>query len=182
MQSIRFGLAACLVVVPWLVACNPAQNWRDVALEGTAFKVQLPCQPDRTTRPVDMGPVSLTLQVAGCESGGAMLAFMTAELPAGADAPSLMTGWQKATLQNARVDTRATPIHQQVWHRAGQLPLVSSVRIQAQGQNAAGQEVMLDAVWGAVPAGDRIRLVHAVVYAPRTSPEMANTFFDGLRP
>lgn len=182
MQRFRLGLMACLISALCLSACSPDQNWRDVTLEGTAFKAQLPCKPDRTTRAVNMGVVTLSLQVVGCESAGAMLAVMTAELPAGADATALMSGWQKATLQNARVDASVTPPRQQVWHREGLLPLAETVRIQAKGQNAKGQDVMLDAVWGAVAAGDRVRLIHAVVYAPQIPPEMANTLFDGLRP
>ena len=182
MQRFRCGLWACCISVLGLMACSPDQNWRDVSLEGSAVKLQLPCKPDRTTRPVTMGNVPLTLQVVGCESGDALLAFMTTELPAGADVQALMSGWQKATLDNARVDTLGTSMRQQTWHRPGQLPLTSSVRVQAKGQKPSGQDVMLDAVWGAVAVGDRVRLIHAVVYAPRISPEMANTLFDGLRP
>lgn len=182
MQRFRLGLMACLISVLCLSACSPDQNWRDVALDGTAFKAQLPCKPDRTTRPVNMGGLAVSLQVVGCESAGAMWAVMTTELPAGADAPGLISGWQKATLQNARVDARVTPPRQQVWQRSDLLPLAQTLRIQAKGQNDKGQDVMLDAVWGAVAAGDRVRLIHAVVYAPQISPEMANTLFDGLRP
>jgi hypothetical protein len=182
MQRIHWSRWVGLISVLWLAACSPDQNWRDVALDGTAFKVQLPCKPDRTTRAVNMGALALSLQVVGCESAGAIWAVMTTELPPGADAPGLMAGWQKATLQNARVDASVTPPHQQVWHRPDWLPLAQTLRIQAKGQDAKGQEVMLDAVWGAVTAGDRVRLIHAVVYAPQISPEMANILFDGLRP
>lgn len=173
---------ACLTSALCLSACSPDQNWRDVVLDGTGFKAQLPCKPDRTMRPVNMGGVSLSLHVVGCESAGAIWAVMTTELPAGADAQGLMSGWQKATLHNARVDASATPPRQQVWHRPDLLPLAQTLRIQAKGQNASGDDVMLDAVWGAVAAGDRVRLIHAVVYAPQISREMANTLFDGLRP
>ena len=70
----------------------------------------------------------------------------------------------------------------QVWHRPGQLPLASSIRIQAQGLRASGEPVTMDAVWGAMPDGDRVRLVHAVVYDRKIPPEMANTLFDGIKP
>lgn len=182
MKSIRFGHLACLLPMLWLCACSPDQNWREVTLEGTSFKVQLPCKPDRTTRSVEMGNKPVMLHVVGCESSGALLAVMTVELDAGADAVALMEGWQKATLQNIRVDARATDVQQQMWHRPGQLPLKSSLRMQAKGVNPSGQEVKMDAVWGAVAAGDRIRLVHSVIYSPQISPELANTLFEGLRP
>jgi hypothetical protein len=182
MKSIRIGLWACLLPTLWLSACSPDQNWREIVLEGTAFKVQLPCKPDRATRSVVMNNTPAQLQVVGCESAGSMIAFMTVELQAGADANALMEGWQKVTLENMRADTVGTPVQQQVWHRPGQLPLKASLRLQAKGFNPNGQVVKLDAVWGAVAAGDRVRLIHAVVYAPNISPELANTLFEGLRP
>ena len=86
MKSIRFGHLACLLPMLWLCACSPDQNWREVTLEGTSFKVQLPCKPDRTTRSVEMGNKPVMLHVVGCESSGALLAVMTVELDAGADA------------------------------------------------------------------------------------------------
>ena len=70
----------------------------------------------------------------------------------------------------------------QNWHRPGQLPLASSVRIQAQGLRANGDAVTMAAVWGAVADGDHVRLLPAVVYDRQISPEMANTLFDGLKP
>lgn len=182
MKSIRIGLLACLLPTLWLSACSPDQNWREVTLEGTAFKVQLPCKPDRAKRSVVMNNMPAQLQVVGCESSGSMLAFMTVELQTGADANALMEGWQKVTLENMRADTVGTPVQQQVWHRPGQLPMQASLRLQAKGFSPNGQAVNIDAVWGAVADGDRVRLIHAVVYAPKISPDLANTLFEGLRP
>ena len=162
-------------------ACSPDQNWREVTFERTALKAQLPCKPDRTSRTVPLGGMSVDLQVAGCESGSAIVAVMTAPLQSGADANAVMASWQKATLDNARI---AQPLatNPQVWHRPGQLPLASSIWIQAQGLRASGEPVTMDAVWGAMPDGDRVRLVHAVVYDRKIPPEMANTLFDGIKP
>lgn len=165
-----------------LSACSPEQNWREVTLEGSTLKAQLPCKPDRTTRSVPLGGVPVDLQVVGCESGTAIVAVMTAPLNPGADAHTVMAGWQKATLDNARVSQPLAAGQQQAWHRPGQLPLASSVRLQAQGLRAHGEPVMVDAVWGAVADGGRVRLIHAVVYDQKISPEMANTLFDGLKP
>ena len=58
----------------------------------------------------------------------------------------------------------------------------ASSRLQAKGFSPNGQAVNIDAVWGAVADGDRVRLIHAVVYAPKISPDLANTLFEGLRP
>jgi len=173
MASLTFALT--------LSACSPEQNWRYVSLEGTPLKAQLPCKPDRTTRSVPLGGVPVDLQMVGCESGTAMVAVMTALLPAGADANAVMLGWQKVTLDNARVQ-QPLASQPQAWHRPGKLPLAASVRLQAPGLRANGEPVRMDAVWGAVAEGDRVRVIHAVVYDPKIQPEMANSLFEGIKP
>lgn len=180
MRTDSTALLASLILPLALSACSPSQNWREVAFEGTSFKAQLPCKPDRTTRSVPLGGLPVDLQVVGCESGSAMVAVMTAPLPVGTDASAVLSGWQKATLDNARVNPSMA--QQQPWQRPGQLPLTTSVRIQAAGLRADGQAVTMDAVWGAVAEGDHVRLVHAVVYDRTVFPEMANTLFEGLKP
>jgi hypothetical protein len=174
-------LSASLILALSVSACSPDQNWRDVSLEGSALKAQLPCKPDRTTRSVPLGGVPVDLQVAGCESGTAMVAVMTALLPAGADAQAVLLGWQKASLDNARVQ-QPLASGQPAWHRPGLLPLTASVRVQASGLRANGEPVNMEAVWGAVAEGDSVRVVHAVVYDRKIQPEMANTLFDGIKP
>ncbi len=176
------ALVASLLGALSLSACSPAQNWRDVAFEGNALKVQLPCKPDRTTRSVPLGGVPVDLQVVGCESGTAMVAVMSAALPAGSDASAVMAAWQKATLDNARVSQPLAAGQQQSWQRPGLLPLASAVRVQASGQRANGEPVNMDAVWGAVAEGERVRLIHAVVYDRKIAAELANTLFEGVKP
>ncbi|PIT72238.1 hypothetical protein [Limnohabitans sp. G3-2] len=181
MQIHFLALCASLILALNLGACSPGQNWRDVGLEGSALKAQLPCKPDKTTRSVPLGGHPVDLHMVGCESGSAMVAVMTALLPAGADANAVLLGWQKATLDNARVQPgQATG--RQTWHRPGHLPLSASLRLQATGLRANGEPVRMDAVWGAVAEGDRVRLVHAVLYDAKIQPEMATTLFDGIQP
>ena len=181
MQIHFSALVVSLTVLLNLTACSPDQNWRDVGLEGSALKAQLPCKPDKTTRSVPLGGVPVDLQVVGCESGSAMVAVMTASLPAGTDANAVLLGWQKATLDNARVQ-QPLASGTQAWHRPGLMPLSASVRVQARGLRANGEPVRMDAVWGALAEGERVRVVHAVVYDPKVQPEMANTLFDGIKP
>ena len=181
MQIHFSALSASLILALNLAACSPDQNWRDVSLEGSPLKAQLPCKPDKTTRSVPLGGYPVDLQMVGCESGTAMVAVMTALLPAGADANAVLLGWQKATLDNARVQP-GQETGRSNWHRPGQLPLSGSVRLQAAGLRANGEPVRMDAVWGAVAEGDRVRVVHAVVYDAKIQPEMASTLFDGIKP
>ncbi len=176
------ALMASLTFALTLSACSPSQNWREVALEGTTLKVQLPCKPDRTTRAVPLGGVFVALQVVGCESGSAIVVVMTASLTVGADVHAALAGWQKATLANARVPQPLATEQQQSWHPPKYLPLSASKRIQAKGLRPDGEAVMIEAVWGAVAEGDHVRLVHAVVYDRQILPEMVNTLFEGLKP
>lgn len=167
-------LGLCVV----LAACSPELNWRDIGFEGARLKAQLPCKPDRTTRQVAMGSSSVPLQVAGCPSAGAMLAVMTTLAPMGSDPQALLLGWQQATLDNARARIEG----QQAWQRPGLLPLPASMRVSARALDAQGQPLQMQAVWGALPEGERVRLVHAVVYGQQADAELVQTLFDSLRP
>lgn len=184
MSCLRTALVALALVGSLaLTACSPALNWRDITLEGTQLRLQLPCKPDRTRRSVPLGGTPVELQVAGCEAGEAMVAVMTALPAPGSDPQALLQGWQQATLANAQ----ARVTHSQAWQRPGMLPLAASVQVQAEGRRPDGQPVQLQAVWGAVAEGQQVRLLHAVVYSPpsrQTSSreEPATTLFESLRP
>lgn len=182
MQTNLRAILASLLCSINLSACSPDQNWREVGFEGAALKVQLPCKPDRTTRTVPLGGVPVDLQVAGCEVGDAMVAVMTAQLLSGADAQTILKGWQKATLSHAGVIQPLSDEQQKPWSQSGFLPLSSAVQVQAQGQRADGQLLKMHAVWGAVSEGDHVRVVHAVVYDRREATELASTLFGGIRP
>jgi hypothetical protein len=168
-----------LALAAGLAACSPEQNWRQVTFDGTNLKAQLPCKPDRTTREVPLGGTPVQLAVAGCESGDAILAVMTAPLATGADAQAVLQGWQQATLANLQV---ANPGRAEPWQRSGFLPLGAAQRVDAQGRRADGQTMTAQAVWGTYTEGNHLRVVHAVVYAPKAQPQLAQLLFDGLQP
>lgn len=172
-------LLPLLLALPWLQACSPEQNWRQVAFEGSALKAQLPCKPDRTVREVPLGGTPLQLAVAGCESGPAMLAVMTAALPAGADAQAILLGWQQATLTHLQA---GEPDARSAWLRPGMLPLAAAQQLHMQGRRGDGRPVAARAVWGAFSEGDHVRLVHAVIYADSIQADLAQGLFEGLRP
>lgn len=161
-----------------LTACSPAMDWRSVGFEGSTLKVQLPCKPDRTTRRVTMGVSNVDLQVAGCELSQGMVAVMTAQLPQGADANAILSGWQKITLENvhAQVDAR------QPWAKSAMMALPTSELLQAHGRRPDGRAVQLQAVWGAFAQGEHMHVVHAVVYADKRAEEPAATLFEAIAP
>lgn len=175
----RMRIFLMLALAALLAACSPEQNWRRITFEGTHFQAQLPCKPDRTRREVPLGGVPVQLSVAGCESGDALLAVMTAALAPGMDAQAVLQGWQQATLAGLQ---HQAPAQTGPWSRPGMLPLGASQQVQAQGLRSEGQPVSAHAVWGAFAEGDHLRVVHAVVYAPRAQPQLAQALFEGLQP
>lgn len=174
---LRAALAAPVLTL--LLACSPALNWREVALERSSAHALLPCKPERATRSVPLGGVATDLAVVGCEAAGATFAVMTATVPAGQAPDAVLAGWQQATLANmqAAAASARTP-----FRPPGGLPLAHAERLVAQGQGTDGKAVAAEAVWTAhAVEGGGTELLHAVMYAPRPQPEVADAFFAGLK-
>lgn len=179
MHRYRFGAALAFLVAA-LAACSPAQNWRQVAFDGTTLQAQLPCKPDRTTREVPLGGVPVSLQVAGCESGEVMLVLMTAALAPGADAQAVLVGWRQATLAHLQAPAEGGQVSP--WAKAGWLPLSGALQQSTEARQADGRVVNAVLAWAAAAEGDHVRVVHAAVYAPRARPELAQTLMESLKP
>jgi hypothetical protein len=152
--------AAVFFSVLGLSACQPSLNWRNVQMPETTLSFELPCKPDKTTKPVTMAGQTLELSVLGCEAGDAVWAVMSAKLGANADRTELLKGWRQATLQNMR----ATQIEDAAWMPGRITALPGALRLKARGTTAKGEPVHAHAVWFAHLEGDSVRVVHAVVY------------------
>jgi len=152
--------AAIFFSVLGLSACQPSLNWRNVQMPETTLSFELPCKPDKTTKPVSMAGQTLELSVVGCEAGDAVWAVMSAKLSADADRTELLKGWRQATLQNMR----ANQIEDATWMPARMTALPGALRLKAIGTTAKGEPVRAHAVWFAYLEGDAVRVVHAVVY------------------
>ena len=152
--------AAVFFSVLGLSACQPSLNWRTVQLPETLLSFELPCKPDKTTKPVNMAGLELALSVVGCEAGDAVWAVMSAKLSADADRTELLKGWREATLQNMR----ANKIEDATWTPGRMTALPGALRFKAKGTTAKGEPVLAHAVWFAHLEGDAVRVVHAVVY------------------
>ena len=152
--------AAIFFSVLGLSACQPSLNWRNVQMSETRLSFELPCKPDKTTKPVTMAGQTLELSVVGCEAGDAVWAVMSAKLSADADRTELLKGWRQATLQNMR----ANQIEDATWMPTRMTALPGALRLKAIGTTAKGEPVRAHAVWFAHLEGDSVRVVHAVVY------------------
>ena len=159
-KNVLKNAAAVFFAVMGLSACQPSLNWRNVQMPETTLSFELPCKPDKTTKPVTMAGQTLELSVVGCEAGDAVWAVMSAKLSADADRTELLKGWRQATLQNMR----ANQIEDATWMPARMTALPGALRLKAIGTTAKGEPVRAHAVWFAHLEGDSVRVVHAVVY------------------
>ena len=129
-------------------------------MTGTTLSFELPCKPDKTTKPVTMAGQNLELSVMGCEAGDAVWAVMSAKIPVDSDRVEILKGWRQATLENMR----ASQVEDTSWAPGRVAALPGALRSKADGKTAAGQPVRANAIWFAHIEGDSVRVVHAVVY------------------
>lgn len=76
------------------------------------MKALLPCKPDRATRELPLGAGSVPVDMAGCETGGAVFAVAHAKAPSPEQAGDWLRAWRAATrgqLANRPVTESDTP-------------------------------------------------------------------------
>jgi len=167
----RFLISAAVTLF-CLTACNPAFNWRDVRPDGTQLALLMPCKPDAGQRMVPMAGQLTALNMLSCDAGGVTFAIAAAEVKDATQVPAALAQWQSATLVNMKAASNTPGV-------AFKLPGSASggVLVKATGQRANGQVVSSQAVYFAQGA----QVFQAVIYADRVSPDVAETFFSGLR-
>ena len=155
-----------------LSACNPTFNWRDVRPEGTRLAALMPCKPDKAQRTVPMAGQQTELNLLSCDAGGVTFAVSMADVKDAAKAAAVLAQWQSATLVNIK-STQAAP------DAAFKLPGLASggIIVKATGQRANGQAVSSQAVYFAQGS----QVFQAVMYADIIAPDIADTFFSGLK-
>lgn len=167
-------LIGCLLAVALAVACSPVFNWREVRLPQTELKAWLPCKPDQGSRTLPLAGRDVGIHMVGCEAGGALFAISQAEVGL-AGASEVQAQWQAALLANLQ----APAADVKPWapkSPAAATPPGLALQLRSTGRRADGREVQAQAVWFARGPW----LFHAVVYADRITPEMAEPFFSGL--
>ena len=167
----RFSIHAVLALLA-LSACNPTFNWRDVRPEGTRLSLLMPCKPDKAQKTIPMAGQQTELMLLSCEAGGATFAVAVADVKEASAVTLALTQWQSAAMANIK----AAPA------TAGSLVKVTGLAsgaflVKATGQRANGQAVISQAAYFAQGS----QVFQAVIYANELSPDVADTFFSGLR-
>lgn len=163
---------AVLASVWALAACSPTFDWREIRVEGTGLKAMLPCKPDKGARTVPMAGRDVTLEVRGCDTGGATFALLSAQIDDPARSGEVLAQWKTATLANMR----GAAVQETPFLPRGALGLPQSLKVVAEGRRQDGSAVVGHAAYFA-----RGRHVfQAVIYSGQLSPEVADAFFTGI--
>lgn len=163
-----------------LAACSPAFNWREVRPEHTRLHALLPCKPDKAQKTVPLGGQPTVLSMLGCDASGATFAIAVADIGDAGQAADVLAKWQSATLLNMRAPLLDAPGSSS---QSSSLPLPGAaaqppaVLVKAQGRRADGRAVLSQAAYFAQGS----QVFQAVIYAEQLKPEVAETFFAGLR-
>lgn len=155
-----------------LTACNPTFNWRDVRPDGSRLALLMPCKPEKAQKSVAMAGQATELLLLSCDAGGATFGVAIADVKDASKAAAALAQWQSATLANMKAAADAPGAAIKLPGLAGQ-----GVLVKATGQRANGQAVSSQAAYFAQGAV----VFQAVMYADTIAPEVADTFFSGLK-
>ena len=163
---------AVAAIAMTLAACSPTFNWREIRAQPTPLKAMLPCKPDKAAREVPMAGRQVSLEVLGCETGGATFAVLFADIGNAVRAGEVLAQWKTATLSNLR----APASQEGTFRPPGALALPQSVHVVASGQRGDGSKVESHAAYFA----QGTYVFQAVIYSDRLKPEVTEQFFSGL--
>lgn len=164
LRSLVFAM--CTV---FLVACNPALNWREVHLQ--TLVAMLPCKPDQAQRTVQLAAQDVTMDMQGCEADGALFAISHVRLDSATHTDAERTDWRQQTLAAMRAASVL-----ELPFRLKPSTSAATHLLAAQGLRPDGSAVAARLLW--LDAGQD--LYHVAVYANTLSDERVEMLFSGL--
>jgi hypothetical protein len=155
-----------------LGGCSPTYNWREIRWDSAELKVLLPCKPDQGSRRMTLAGQDVDIQMMGCEAGTSLFAIAHVHLGEAEKTTAAQTQWQSAMLGNLQ----AQGMQMMPFQSRGASAQPQPLRLSAQGRREDGGAVAAQGVWFARGP----HLYHAVIYADKISPDVAETFFSGI--
>ena len=171
MRSIQ-SLIYTVLALAGLAACNPTFNWRDVRPEDTRLSLLMPCKPDKAQKTVPMAGQPTELMLLSCDAGGVTFAVAVADVKDALLVKDALVQWQGASLTSLKASL-ATP---GTAFKLTGLPS-GAVMLSATGKRANGQTVSSQAAYFAQGS----QVFQAAIYADKLAPDVADTFFSGLK-
>lgn len=177
--------AATLGAALMLVACSnpePELPWQAVSLDAAGLEMQFPCAPQFATTPVDFGLDigSVPVSMSGCDAVDSTFALSHWLLDDAALADDALAFWQVAVLSQFDAVDGKQAKSGAPFVPAGAMDLPRSIQATVEGVGRAGWTVTTHGVWFARKEGDKARIFHAVVYAPKAYHDTAQTFFKSI--
>ncbi|MDM0010825.1 hypothetical protein QTH87_00100 [Variovorax sp. J22P168] len=164
------------LLVAALAACNPVFNWREVPVGDAGLVALLPCKPDRATRAMPLGVEAVTVDMAGCEAGGATFAVAHAVASSQSQAEGWLRAWRSAT-RSQLGDAAASAVEAPATvPRAAGMP--APLRLDAAA--AAADAPALQVLWFAQRRADGVSLYQATVVGRPATADAPQIFFEGL--
>ena len=180
---VRYAVATAAALV--LAACGskePEMPWQSVSWDEAGLEMRFPCAPEFARTPVDFGMEigSVPVSMMGCDAVDSTFAMSQWLLDDAPQADDALAFWEVAVLsQFDAVDGDDSKSGAQ-FVPAGAMDLPRSIRATVEGVGRAGWTVTTHGVWFARKEGDKARIYHAVVYAPKAYHQTANTFFNSI--
>jgi len=178
--SRKAALLAVLVGSVATTACSPVFNWREVGLGDSGLAALLPCKPDRATRNVVFDGDDVTLQMAGCEAGGATFTLAYTVAHDAAQATAWLAIW-KSTMEK-KLQASAPAATTMEMRGAASIP--AAIQLAVERNASTGSKTSAKIWWFAQTvnpgrSGDVI-LYQAMVLGQPDEPNAIATFFESL--
>lgn len=179
------GLFAVCAAAVTLSACDsqPALTWHDVTLRDAELHASFPCEPDVAQQKVDFGMEqgAVNVTMMGCDAVDATYAVSHWLLDDVRQADDALAYWEAAVLTKLKAVDSAEGKSGAPFVPAGAMNLSRSIRATVQGEGPSGWTITTHGVWFAKQEGDKARIYHAVIYAPKPQHEVASQFFKALQ-
>ena len=179
--SLSLVCAACAA----LVACDntPAVNWQPVTMADAGLQARFPCEPDVAQRKVDFGMEqgAVTVTMMGCDATDSTYAVSHWVLDDVRQADDALAFWEAAVLTKLNAVDSSEGKSGAPFVPPGAMNLPRSIRATVQGVGPSGWTITTHGVWFARQEGDKARIYHAVIYAPKPQHEVASQFFQALQ-
>ena len=156
-----------------MAACGPTFNWRETAITPTPLTALFPCKPEKASRRLVLGGAEVELQMTGCDAGGITFAIGHATVPSLGLAGQALAQWREATEAGMRAKSSDATALQ----LAGALEVPQSVRVKAVGSRPGGGQLVMQGAWFTRDG----EVFGAFSYGDSLSPDVADTFFSGLK-
>ena len=183
MQSAAVAaLAATALALSACAAKEPELTWRPVVLEDAGLEMDFPCDPQFARTPVDFGMEvgSVPVNMMGCDAVDSTFALSHWVLDDAAEADDALAFWEAAVLsQFSAVDGKDSKSGAH-FVPDGAMELPRSINATVEGVGRAGWTMTTHGVWFARQEGNKARIFHAVIYAPKAYHQTAKTFFGSI--